>query len=344
VLAPPDHRPTRRGTELSTRALVLDQNGDHLACSVQTLDDDALPAGDVTVRIEWSSVNYKDGMILAGIGRLVRVYPHVPGIDLAGVVESSDSSRFRPGDRVLCTGFSVGERWWGGYAERARLNSAWLVEVPESLTTRQTMQVGTAGLTAMLCVEALERAGLDTDGRPVLCTGAAGGVGSYAVHLLARLGYQVTASTGRSDVADHLRAIGARDVIDRREIAATPSKPLLSERWAGAVDAVGGTTLAHVIAEMRYGAAIAACGNAGGNDLPVTVLPFILRAVRLLGVDSVNVAMAERERAWRRIGELVDSDFLARVTSVVGLEQVPAVGAQILAGQVRGRVLVDVNM
>jgi len=325
------------------RALVLDQADDKQTVSLQNLDDDRLPDGDVTIDVEWSSLNYKDGMILRGIGRLVRNFPHVPGVDLAGTVTESASAAFFPGDRVVLTGFRVGEAWWGGYAERARVKQEWLVKVPESLTTRQTMEIGTAGLTAMLCVDALERDGLTPDAGPVLCTGAAGGVGTYAVHLLAKLGYEVTASTGRPATAGYLKEIGAAEVIDRAEIADAPAKPLLSERWAGCVDAVGGATLAHVLAEMRYGAAVAACGNTAGNDVPTSVLPFILRNVRLLGVDSVMVPAAEREPQWARLGELVDPDFLAAATTVIGLGDLESAADQILNGQVRGRVLVDVT-
>jgi acrylyl-CoA reductase (NADPH) len=267
----------------------------------------------------------------------------VPGVDLAGTVTDSASGAFFPGDKVVLTGFRVGEAWWGGYAQRARVKSEWLVKVPESLTTRQTMDIGTAGLTAMLCVDALERDGLTPDAGPVLCTGAAGGVGSYAVHLLAKLGYEVTASTGRPAEAGYLKQLGAAEVIDRAELAEAPAKPLLSERWAGCVDAVGGATLAHVLAEMRYGASVAACGNTAGNDLPTSVLPFILRNVRLLGVDSVMVPADARAPQWARLGELVDPDFLAATTTVVGLGDLESAAEQILAGQVRGRVLVDVT-
>ena len=328
---------------MTFRALVLDQADDALVATVQTLDDEVLPDGDVTVAVEWSSLNYKDGMVLGGVGRLVRTFPHVPGVDLAGTVVASDSDRFAPGDRVVCTGFFVGERWWGGYAERARVKSEWLVKVPDALTTRQTMEIGTAGLTAMLCVDALEQVGLRPDSGPVLCTGAAGGVGTYAVHILATLGHEVTASTGRPETEQYLRDIGATHVIGRDEIAGPPDKPLLSERWASCVDAVGGATLAHVLAEMRYGAPVAACGNTAGNDLPTSVLPFILRSVRLLGVDSVSVPAERRAPQWERLGALVDAAFFGEATSVVGLDELPEAGAQILAGQVRGRVLVDTS-
>jgi len=328
---------------MSFRALVLDQNDDGQTVSLQELHDEQLPDGDVTIDVEWSSLNYKDGMILRGIGRLVRNFPHVPGVDLAGTVTESASAAFFPGDRVVLTGFRVGEAWWGGYAERARVKSEWLVKVPDSLTTRQTMEIGTAGLTAMLCVDALERDGLTPDAGPVLCTGAAGGVGTYAVHLLAKLGFEVTASTGRPAEAGYLKQLGAAEVIDRSEIADAPAKPLLSERWAGCVDAVGGATLAHVLAEMRYGASVAACGNTAGNDVATSVLPFILRNVRLLGIDSVMVPAADREPQWARLGELVDPGFLATNTTVVGLGDLESAADEILAGQVRGRVLVDVS-
>ena len=328
---------------MSFRALVLDQVDDAQTVEVRDLDDGQLPDGDVTIDVEWSSLNYKDGMILRGIGRLVRTFPHVPGVDLAGTVTESASAAFVPGDRVVCTGFRVGEAWWGGYAQRARVNQEWLVKVPDSLTTRQTMEIGTAGLTAMLCIDALERDGLTPDAGPVVCTGAAGGVGSYAVHLLARLGYEVTASTGRPAEAGYLHQLGAAEVIDRAELADPPAKPLLSERWAGGVDAVGGATLAHVLAEMRYRASIAACGNTAGNDLPTSVLPFILRNVRLLGVDSVMVPAADRAPQWARLGQLVDPDFLAATTTIIGLGDLEAAADDILNGQVRGRVLVDVN-
>jgi acrylyl-CoA reductase (NADPH) len=328
---------------MTFRALVLDQSDDAQTLKLRDLDDSALPDGDVTIDVEWSSLNYKDGMVLSGIGRLVRTFPHVAGVDLAGTVESSRSDHFAPGDRVVLTGFRVGEAWWGGYAQKARVKSEWLVKLPDSLTTRQAMAIGTAGLTAMLCVEALERDGLRPGAGPVLCTGAAGGVGSYAVHLLAALGHEVVASTGRSDTAEYLRAVGATDVIDRAEIADLPAKPLLFERWAGCVDAVGGATLAHVLAEMRYGSAVAACGNAAGNDFSASVLPFILRNVRLLGVDSVMVPATDRVALWHRLGELVDADFLEEVTSVVGLDGLREAAREILDGQVRGRVLVDVN-
>src|SRR6478752_4345665 len=292
------------------RALLLDQTADGMTTEVVELDDERLPDGDVTVDVEYSSLNFKDGMILKGQGRLVRDYPHVPGIDLAGTVTESADGRYAAGDRVVLTGWRVGEVWWGGYATRARVKADWLSPLPAGLTTRQAMAVGTAGFTSMLAVDTLERHGL-ADGDPVLVTGAAGGVGSTAVGLLARLGYAVTASTGRvAEEGDALRALGAADVIDRADIASAPDRPLLSERWAGAVDAVGSGTLAHILAETRYGGAVAACGLAGGNDLPTTVIPFLLRAVTLYGIDSVMCPAERRAEVWQRLGETIDAGAL----------------------------------
>lgn len=322
------------------RALLLDRSADAVTSDVVDLDDDRLPDGDVTVAVEWSSLNYKDGLILKGLGRLVRDYPHVPGIDLAGTVEASDDERYSPGDRVVLTGWRVGEIWWGGYASRARVKGDWLSPLPDGITTRQAMAVGTAGFTAMMAVDQLQRHGL-VAGDPVLVTGAAGGVGSTAVSLLARLGFTVTASTGRVDEeGDALRAIGASAVIDRGEIGEAPERPLLAERWAGAVDAVGSATLAHILAEMRYGGAVAACGLAQGNDLPTTVIPFLLRSVTLYGIDSVMCPAERRAATWRRLAEILDTDALESMTSEVTLEELPALADEILAGRVRGRVVV----
>jgi acrylyl-CoA reductase (NADPH) len=323
------------------RALLLDQSADGLTAEVVDLDDDRLPDGDVTVDVEWSSLNYKDGLILKGLGRLVRDYPHVPGIDLAGTVTESQDPRFVTGDRVALTGWRVGEIWWGGYASTAKVKADWLTKLPEHLSTRQAMAVGTAGFTAMMAVDQLERHGVAT-GDPVLVTGAAGGVGSTAVSLLARLDYEVTASTGRVEAeGDALRAIGATHVIDRAEIAEAPSRPLLSERWAGAVDAVGSGTLAHVIAELRYGGAVAACGLAGGNDLPTSVVPFLLRGVTLYGIDSVMCPAPRREATWTRLAEVLDTDALEAMTSEVTLADLPGLADEILAGRTRGRVVVN---
>mgnify|MGYP001137583739 CR=1 FL=1 len=323
------------------RALLLDQSADGITAEVTELDDDRLPDGDVTVAVEWSSLNYKDGMILKGLGRLVREYPHVPGIDLAGTVEESADPRFSPGDQVLLTGWRVGEVWWGGYATRARVKGDWLTPVPAGMTTRQAMAVGTAGFTAMLAVDRLEHHGVSKDD-PVLVTGAAGGVGSTAVILLARLGYRVTASTGRvATEGDALRALGAAEVIDRAEIADAPERPLLSERWGGAVDAVGSGTLAHILAETRYGGAVAACGLAGGNDLPTTVIPFLLRGVTLYGIDSVMCPAERRAAAWQRLAEVLDLSALESMTSEATLADLPGLVEDILAGRTRGRVVIN---
>jgi acrylyl-CoA reductase (NADPH) len=322
------------------RALLLDQSPDGITADVVELDDDRLPDGDVTVDVEWSSLNYKDGLILKGLGRLVRDYPHVGGIDLAGTVSASADPRYAPGDRVVLTGWRVGEVWWGGYASRARVKGDWLSPLPAGLTTRQAMAVGTAGFTAMMAVDQLQRHGVAA-GEPVLVTGAAGGVGSTAIGLLATLGYDVTASTGRVDSeADALRAIGAANVIDRAEIAAAPERPLLSERWAGAVDAVGSATLAHILAETRYGGAVAACGLAGGNDLPASVVPFLLRGITLYGIDSVMCPAERRAATWARLGEVLDTAALEAMTSEVTLAELPALADEILAGRTRGRVVV----
>jgi acrylyl-CoA reductase (NADPH) len=326
---------------MTFNALLLDSADGAVSASVTQLDDDALPAGDVTVAVEWSSLNYKDGMILQGQGRLVRDYPHVPGIDLAGTVEASDHAGFRPGDRVALTGWRVGETHWGGYAERARVSGDWLVPVPERLTTRQAMAVGTAGFTAMQALLALEHHRLAPgSGAPLLVTGASGGVGSSAILWAAATGHHVVASTGRPENSSELRALGAAEVIDRAELAENPSRPLLSERWAGAIDAVGGDTLAHILAETRYGGAVAACGLAGGNGLATTVLPFLLRGVSLLGIDSVMCPAGHRREVWARIAEVADLAKLDALTSEASLAELTTLAPAILAGQVKGRVVV----
>ncbi len=329
------------------KALLLEQgdDGKTVTAALTELDDDRLPDGDVTVDVEWSSLNYKDGMILQGLGRLVRDYPHVPGIDLAGTVAASGDDRFGPGDRVVLTGWRVGEVHWGGYAGRARVAGDWLVELPESISTRQAMAVGTADFTAMQALVALEDHGLTpgTD-QTILVTGSSGGVGSSALLWGGAAGHRMVASTGRMENADDLRALGAADVIDRAGLAENPSRPLLSERWDGCIDAVGGDTLAHVLAEMTYGGSVAACGLAGGNGLATTVIPFLLRGVNLLGIDSVMCPAEHRQRVWGRVAEvLADGDLAARLdamTSEVGLDGVSGLAPDILAGQVKGRVVV----
>jgi acrylyl-CoA reductase (NADPH) len=324
------------------RALVLHEEGGKVAPRIEPVDEARLPPGEVTVAVECSTLNYKDGMILQGIGRLVRSYPHVPGIDFAGTVERSDSSEFAPGDPVILTGWRVGETQWGGYAEKARVKASHLVRRPDGLTAKQAMAIGTAGLTAMLAVIALERHGLRPGAGDVLVTGAAGGLGSVAVALLSKLGYRVVASTGRPQLRDYLTGLGAADLIDRAALAATPSRPLDSERWAGAVDAVGGTTLATILTQLNYRAGVAACGLAGGSELPATVIPFLLRGVSLLGIDSVMCPHHERVEAWQRLVGGLPLDHLEQMTQTVPLSALPEMAPQILRGDVRGRTVVDV--
>ncbi len=323
------------------KALVLDEVDGRVSASIKTLDDDALPDGDVTIAVSHSSLNYKDGMILGGIGRLVRSYPHIPGIDLVGTVTRSESPAYRVGDAVVLTGWRVGEHHWGGYAQRARLAAAWLVPLPDGLSPVDAMALGTAGLTAMLAVVALEDAGLTGAAGEVVVTGASGGLGGIAIALLAGLGYTVVAATGRMGEADRLRDLGARTVIERAELAEAPDRPLLSERWAGAIDTVGGKILASVIAATRYRGAVAACGNAGGNTLPTTVLPFILRGVRLIGIDSAMCPLASRRQAWARLARDMPKRQLESLTSVIGLADLPAFGRKIIDGETRGRIVVD---
>ncbi len=326
------------------RALVVekDESGNTHA-AVQELDDSRLPDGDVTVSVEYSTVNYKDGLCIGPGGGLVRTYPHVPGIDFAGTVESSDDPRYAPGDKVVLTGWRVGEAYWGGYATKARVKADWLVPLPEGLSTRDAMAVGTAGLTAMLAVMALEAHGLKPGQGPVLVTGAAGGVGSVATALLASNGYEVAAVTGRPETEDYLRDLGASTIVPRAELAETVKKPLESETWAGCVDAVGGAMLARVLGQMKYGGSVAAVGLAGGAALPATVVPFLLRAVNILGIDSVMRPYEQRVEAWSRIANELPMDKLRAMIRPARLDDLPDLGAEILKGQVRGRVVVDVN-
>ncbi|MGI9616063.1 MAG: MDR family oxidoreductase [Acidimicrobiales bacterium] len=322
-------------------ALLLDQTDDGVSAAITELDDDRLPEGGVTVDVEYSSLNYKDGMVLQGIGRLVRNYPHVPGIDLAGTVASSADERYAPGDRVVLTGWRVGEAHWGGYATKARVDADWLIPVPDGLTTRQAMTVGTAGFTAMQALMALERHGLRAgDGRKLLVTGASGGVGGSAILWGSLAGYEVVASTGRPENSADLTALGAAEIIDRAELSDNPDRPLLAERWAGCIDAVGGDTLAHVLAEMAYGGAVAACGLAGGNGLSTTVIPFLLRGVSLLGIDSVMCPFDERLAVWSRIGDVADAAKLDALTSEIALAELPSLAPEILSGNVKGRTVV----
>lgn len=323
------------------KALVLNESDGKVGNEIQELTSSDLPDGDVLVRVEYSDVNYKDGMVVNGIGGLVRNYPHVPGIDFAGVVEESSHSRYAAGDKVVLTGWRVGEVHWGGYSQKARVNGDWLVPLPEGLSTKQAMAVGTAGLTSMLCVMALEDHGLTTSDGPVLVTGAAGGVGSVAVSILARLGYEVGASTGREAQHEYLKSLGATTIVARSDLSEPNKRPLESETWAGAIDTVGSTTLARVLAQVKYGGSVAACGLAGGPKLEVTVLPFLLRGVNLLGIDSVMQPFENRVRVWDRIASDLPHDKLEEMTEVIGLSGVAEAASSILSGQVRGRLVVE---
>jgi len=323
------------------KALVLSESDGKVSNEIQELTSSDLPEGDVLVRVEYSDVNYKDGMVFNGIGGLVRNYPHVPGIDFAGVVEESSHSRYSAGDKVVLTGWRVGEVHWGGYAQKARVNGDWLVPLPEGLSTKQAMAVGTAGLTSMLCVMALEDHGLTPSDGPVLVTGAAGGVGSVAVSILARLGYEVGASTGREAQHEYLKSLGATTLVARSDLSEPNKRPLESETWAGAIDTVGSTTLARVLAQVKYGGSVAACGLAGGPKLEVTVLPFLLRGVNLLGIDSVMQPFENRVRVWDRIASDLPHEKLEKMTEVIGLSAVAEAASSILSGQVRGRLVVE---
>ncbi len=327
------------------RALVMEKPGDAPAtAAIRMLDEAMLPDGDVTVAVEYSTLNYKDGLCLSGTGgSLVRSYPHVPGIDFAGTVAESTDPRYRAGDKVILTGWRVGETRWGGYAERARVKADWLVPLPTGLSSRQAMAVGTAGLTAMLAIDALEQHGLAPDGGEVLVTGAAGGVGSVATALLASMGYRVAAVTGRPETEDYLRSLGAARMIPRADLAETVKRPLEAETWAGAIDSVGGAMLARLLGQMKYGASVAAVGLAGGANLPASVIPFLLRAVNLLGIDSVMKPYPARVKAWNQIAAVLPLNKLDAITSEVPLSGVPALGEAILKGGVKGRMVVDVR-
>ena len=326
------------------RAMVVEKDeAGATSAGVQMLDDSRLPPGDVTVAVEWSTLNYKDGLCLGSGGGMVRVWPHVPGIDFAGTVEASDDPRYRPGDRVVLTGWRVGESWWGGFAEKARVKADWLVPLPDGLTTRQAMAVGTAGFTAMLSVMALEAHGLTPALGEVLVTGAAGGVGSVAVALLAERGYSVAAVTGRPETEPYLRALGASRIVPREDLAETVKKPLESEVWAGCIDNVGGAMLARVLGQMKSDCSVAAVGLAGGADLPAKVTPFILRGVNLLGINSVMVPYAKRVTAWQRIAAELPMAKLEAMVEECGLADLPDLGRAILKGAVKGRVVVDVR-
>ncbi|VTU21759.1 Acrylyl-CoA reductase AcuI [Variovorax sp. PBL-H6] len=324
------------------KGIVIEKDAEGYRASVSELDEGRLPAGDVTIRVEYSTLNYKDGLAITGKGPVVRSFPMVPGIDFAGVVEQSEHPEFKSGDRVVLNGWGVGETHWGGLAQRARVKGDWLIPLPQRFSSKEAMAIGTAGYTAMLCVMSLERHGLKPGQGPVLVTGANGGVGSFAVALLAGLGHHVVASTGRSQESDYLRRLGAAEVIDRKELG-EPGKPLQKERWRAAVDAVGSHTLANVCAQIRYGGAVAACGMAQGLDLPASVAPFILRGVSLLGVDSVMRPKADRLAAWDRLAQDLGGPILEDIADEISLGQAIHAAGRLMRGEVRGRLIVNPN-
>ncbi len=322
------------------QALILEQQDEKTLASVRNIEDSQLPQGDVTVDIAWSSLNYKDALAITGKGKIIRNFPMVPGIDFAGTVHSSEDPRFHAGQQVILTGWGVGENHWGGLAQRARVKGDWLVPQPTGLDGGQAMILGTAGFTAMLCVMALADAGIRPQDGEVVVTGASGGVGSTAVALLHALGYQVAAVSGRESTHDYLRSLGASRILSRGEFAET--RPLEKQLWAGAVDTVGDKVLAKVLAQMNYGGCVAACGLAGGFALPTTVMPFILRNVRLQGVDSVMTPPARRAEAWRRLAELLPADFYQQAATEISLAQAPEFAQRIINNDVQGRTLVKI--
>jgi acrylyl-CoA reductase (NADPH) len=336
--------PRKNGGEYvaTFKAIVIEKGDGGQKVRLGDFDEANLMDGDVTIRVEWSTVNYKDGLALTGKAPVVRRFPMIPGIDLAGTVESSSHSQWKPGDRVIVNGWGLGESHLGGYAEKARVKGDWLVRLPARNSARGAMAIGTAGYTAMLAVMALERHGLTPRHGPVIVTGAAGGVGSIAVALLANLGFAVHASTGRPAEADYLKNLGAREIIERKELVGA-ARPLGQERWAGGIDSVGSTTLANVLSMTRYGGAVAACGLAGGMDLPATVAPFILRAVSLIGIDSVMCPLERRREAWKRLASDLDAGKLAGMTREIDLSGVMDAGRQIIEGGVRGRIVVKIG-
>ena len=329
---------------MTFRALVLTQGADRkVSGAIETLPEDRLPAGDVIVAIDYSTLNYKDGLVLTTGGGLVKTWPHVGGIDFAGTVEKSENAAFKAGDKVVLNGYRVGELHWGGYATKARVKGDWLVKLPGSLSARHAMAIGTAGYTSMLCVMALEKHGIDPARGEILVTGAAGGVGSVAVAILAKLGYTVVAATGRPQEGDYLKSLGATTIMDRKELTEAPDRPLLAERFAGIVDTVSGVMFARALAQVKYGGAAAVCGLAAGPSFPGSILPFILRGVSVYGIDSVMLPKAPREEAWRRLGSDLPLDKLDSTVSEAGLGDLMALAPKILKGEIRGRVVVDVN-
>ena len=325
-------------------ALVVNKDEDEkTSAAVEQISVDQLPEGNVTVAVEYSTVNYKDGLCIGSGGGMVRNYPHVPGIDFSGTVEESDDDRYSPGDKVVLTGWRVGEVQWGGYSQKARVNADWLVPLPELISSKQAMAIGTAGLTAMLAIIALEQHGLQKSNGSILVTGGSGGVGSVAIAILSKLGYEVATVTGRPESADYLKSLGASIIVPREELNEAIKRPLEKQVWSGCVDTVGGEMLARVFGQMFYGSSVAAVGNAGGARLPASVMPFILRGVNLLGIDSVMQPYQNRLKAWERLASDLPMDKLEAMITPATLSDLPRLGVDILKGQVRGRVVVDVN-
>ena len=325
-------------------ALVVNKDEDEkTSAAVEQISVDQLPEGNVTVAVEYSTLNYKDGLCIGSGGGMVRNYPHVPGIDFSGTVEASDDDRYSPGDKVVLTGWRVGEVQWGGYSQKARVNADWLVPLPELISSKQAMAIGTAGLTAMLAIIALEQHGLQKSNGSILVTGGSGGVGSVAIAILSKLGYEVATVTGRPESADYLKSLGASIIVPREELNEAIKRPLEKQVWSGCVDTVGGEMLARVFGQMFYGSSVAAVGNAGGARLPASVMPFILRGVNLLGIDSVMQPYQNRLKAWERLASDLPMDKLEAMITPATLSDLPRLGVDILKGQVRGRVVVDVN-
>ncbi|MFT7490996.1 MAG: acrylyl-CoA reductase (NADPH) [Pseudohongiellaceae bacterium] len=324
------------------KGILIEKDDDGYRAAVQQIDDSVLPEGDVIVNVEYSTLNYKDALAITGKAPVIRKFPMIPGIDLAGTIESSDTGKFKVGDKVLLNGFGVGELHCGGLAQKARLNSDWLIPLPEKLSAKQAMSIGTAGYTAMLCVMALEKNDVTPEQGKILVTGANGGVGSFAIAVLAKLGYEVVASTGRVNESDYLKKLGASEIIDRATLS-EPGRPLGKEQWAGAIDTVGSHTLANVCAGLKYNGTVAACGLAQGFDLPATVMPFILRCVTLAGVDSVNRTIEDRTTAWQRLSDLLDPLVFDDISTSITLEDAIAVADDLISGKVRGRVVVEMK-
>jgi acrylyl-CoA reductase (NADPH) len=322
--------------------ILIEKDDQGYRAAIKDIDETVLPEGDVTVNVSHSTLNYKDALAITGKGPVVRTFPMIPGIDLVGTVEHSESDKFNAGDTVLLNGFGVGETHCGGLAQKARLKSEWLIPLPKGISPRQAMAIGTAGYTAMLCVIALEKNGVTPDKGEILVTGANGGVGSFSIAILAKLGYKVVASTGRVDQTEYLEKLGASGVIDRKELS-EPGRPLAKERWAGAIDSAGSHTLANVCASMQYGGAVAACGLAQGMDLPASVAPFILRGVTLAGIDSVMRPIDDRIEAWQRLADILDPEVFEDISTDIGLSDVISTAEALMAGTVRGRVVVDIN-